>query len=114
MIGPSREHADTDTQTSPSCGRARAAPAPDLVCNIPEHHSLEDMVHKNQATIQRLRSGQGKPEGPQPYDYCADELVLLERRAEFEALDLAIGHRRQQLLQLEMASRGRRFRRGAG
>jgi imidazole glycerol phosphate synthase subunit HisF len=43
-----------------------------------------------------------------------DELVLLERRAEFEALDLAIGHRRQQLLQLEMASRGRRFRRGAG
>ena len=105
VIEPSREHADT--QTSPSCGRA--ARAADLVCNIPEHHSLEDMVHKNQATIQRLRSGQGKPQGPQPYDYCADELVLLERRAEFEALDLAIGHRRQQLLQLEMASRGRRF-----
>lgn len=61
-----------------------------LVCNIPEHHKLEDINHQLKSYIRELRLNQ------------EDDLRLSEKRAEFEALDLAINDRKQQLLNLEM------------
>lgn len=66
-----------------------------LVCNIPEHHKLEDLVHENRDYISKLKA-QLKSESN------FDEMMLLEKKAEFEALDLAINSRKQQLYSLEM------------
>lgn len=67
-----------------------------LVCNIPEHHKLEDLLHENKEYINKLKS-QLKSENAN-----LDEMALLEKKAEFEALDLAINTRKQQLYNLEM------------
>lgn len=66
-----------------------------LVCNIPEHHRLEDLVHEKGEYINKLKA-QLKT------DHHLDEMVLLEKKAEFEALDLAINTRKQQLYNLEL------------
>ncbi len=70
-----------------------------LICTIPEHHNLEDIVHQNREQIANLK------------DYIhniklssnMDDIALLEKKAEIEALDLAINDRKAQLLNMELA-----------
>ncbi len=76
-----------------------------LVCNIPEHHKLEDMVHRNQEIIAKLKV---PITNTHQFAYYTDDLILMEKKAEFEALDLAINNRKQQLVNMEFA-RNRRL-----
>jgi hypothetical protein len=71
-----------------------------LICNIPEHHKLEDLVHEYREQISKLKSYLREVEND-------ENMKLLEKRAEFEALDLAINQRRQQLINLEMTKNRR-------
>lgn len=70
-----------------------------LLCNIPEHHKLEDINHQLKEQISSLRNFIKSNQ--------QQENELMEKRAEFEALDLAINDRKQQLLKLEMAKNRR-------
>ena len=72
-------------------------PDSSLVCNIPEHHCLEDLMHQNREEIARLKSMLDNDS-----EANNDDLTLLDKRAEFEALDLAIDSRRQLLYNLEL------------
>ncbi|CAF0855532.1 unnamed protein product [Brachionus calyciflorus] len=69
-----------------------------LVCNIPEHHKLEDMNHQMKIQLNKLRNFIRDTRSDK-----IEEVDLAEKKAEFEALDLAINERKQQLLKLEMA-----------
>jgi len=69
-----------------------------LVCNIPEHHKLEDLLHENREYITKLKALIKSNTNMNPFD----EMTLLEKKAEFEALDLAINTRKQQLYNLEL------------
>lgn len=69
-----------------------------LVCNIPEHHKLEDLLHENREYITKLKALIKSNTSMNPFD----EMTLLEKKAEFEALDLAINTRKQQLYNLEL------------
>ena len=70
-----------------------------FICNIPEHHKLEDIVHQNREQIANLKY----------YIYNIkltnniDEIALLEKKAEIEALDLAINDRKSQLISIELS-----------
>lgn len=75
-----------------------------LVCNIPEHHSLEDLVHGYQEQLENLKAYVKEMDESSSMD---ENLALLDKRAEFEALDLAINQRRQQLVNLEMSKNRR-------
>lgn len=115
---PSRakKHANVSAQTFPVTPTKKSDPAtlkkPEhdttLVCNIPEHHKLEDMYHHNQEVLARLKSRNPNIAASHQFNYYTDDLVLLEKKAEFEALDLAINNRKQQLINLEFA-RNRRL-----
>lgn len=74
-----------------------------MLCNIPEHHKLEDMVHEYKNQIANLKIYLRDLESRRATLAESERLELLERRAEFEALDLAINQRKQQLFNLEMA-----------
>lgn len=74
-----------------------------MLCNIPEHHKLEDMVHEYKNQIANLKIYLRDLESRSATLAESERLELLERRAEFEALDLAINQRKQQLFNLEMA-----------
>jgi hypothetical protein len=86
-----------------------------LICNIPEHHHLEDMVHENREQIANLKSYLKKVNSQSSrFNDDVDDLDLIEKKAEFEALDLAINERKQQLLNLEFYNRRkRRFKSGS-
>lgn len=79
-----------------------------LVCNIPEHHNLEDMVHQYQEQLTQLKAYLRELDDQANSTINDDSMAILEKRAEFEALDLAINQRKQQLINLEM-SRNRRL-----
>jgi hypothetical protein len=76
-----------------------------LVCTIPEHHKLEDIVHQNREQISNLKN----------YIHGIklssnmDDIALLEKKAEIEALDLAINDRKSQLLNMELAKNRRLY-----
>jgi chromosome segregation ATPase len=70
--------------------------ATSLVCNIPEHHRLEDLLHDNREYIAKLKVQIKSSQN-------LNEMTLLDKKAEFEALDLAINTRKQQLYNLELA-----------
>lgn len=72
--------------------------ASSLVCNIPEHHKLEDLLHENREYITKLKAQLKSNTQLNHFD----EMTLLEKKAEFEALDLAINTRKQQLYNLEL------------
>lgn len=97
----------TPTKKNESANKKAEHDTP-LVCNIPEHHKLEDMCHHNQEIIARLKSRNPNIAGSHQFNYYTDDLVLLEKKAEFEALDLAINNRKQQLINIEFA-RNRRL-----
>ena len=78
-----------------------------LICNIPEHHKLEDMLHHNQEQIGKLKQLLNRKNAVNDRFHHDDDLMLLEKRAEFEALDLAINNRKQQLINLELAKNRR-------
>lgn len=68
-----------------------------LVCAVPEHHKLEDLNHQMKVQLNKLKN------------YIRDtrpsrmnELDFSEKKAEFEALDLAINERKHQLFNLEL------------
>jgi hypothetical protein len=86
-----------------------------LMCNIPEHHHLEDIVHENREQIASLKSYLKKVTSQSSrFNEDVDDLDLVEKRAEFEALDLAINERKQQLVNLEYYNRRkRRFKSGS-
>ena len=69
-----------------------------LVCTIPEHHRLEDIIHLNREEIANLKLHLKQLE----VSRCNEEIYLMDKRAEFEALDLAINSRRKQLIDLEL------------
>ena len=78
-----------------------------LVCNIPEHHELEDLAHQNREQIinlknllQQTQDDLIKQQMNNRYD-----VDMVERRAEFDALDLAINNRKKILYDLEMRKR---------
>ncbi len=67
-----------------------------------EHHDLEDILHKNREEIANLRTNL-KPSSENNHDRIYfDDIALLEKRAEFQALDLAINDRRRHLYHLEL------------
>jgi chromosome segregation ATPase len=63
------------------------------------------MVHRNQEIIAKLKAPIANTH---QFAYYTDDLVLMEKKAEFEALDLAINNRKQQLVNMEFA-RNRRL-----
>lgn len=69
-----------------------------LVCTIPEHHRLEDIIHLNREEIANLKLYLKQLE----VNSNNEEIYLLDKRAEFEALDLAINSRKKQLFDLEL------------
>ena len=69
-----------------------------LVCTIPEHHRLEDIIHLNREEIANLKLYLKQIE----VNSNNEEIFLLDKRAEFEALDLAINSRKKQLFDLEL------------
>ena len=75
-----------------------------LLCNIPEHHNLEDIVHNYQEQLENLKAYVREIDDDES---VGDNLAILEKRAEFEALDLAINQRKQQLINLEMSKNRR-------
>ncbi len=72
-----------------------------LVCTIPEHHRLEDIIHLNREEIANLKFHLKQLEVNNNAKVNED-LYLMDKRAEFEALDLAINTRRKQLVDLEL------------
>lgn len=72
-----------------------------LVCTIPEHHRLEDIIHLNREEIANLKFHLKQLEVSNSARVNED-LFLMDKRAEFEALDLAINTRRKQLIDLEL------------
>jgi hypothetical protein len=74
--------------------------------HIKEHHELEDMLHKNREELAKLRTNlKFSPENVEvafSERINFDEITLLEKTAEFQALDLAINNRRRHLYKLEM------------
>lgn len=80
-----------------------------LICNIPEHHSLEDLVHNYQQQLENLKAYVQEMDNETSSAASSTEanLALMEKRAEFEALDLAINQRKQQLVNLEMSKNRR-------
>ncbi len=78
----------------------------ELVCNIPEHHDLEDLNHMNREEIIRLQvllQSKNNVESSEQSDDDDDELA--DKRAEFDALDLAISDRKKKLFDLEVKKR---------
>ena len=69
-----------------------------LVCAVPEHHKLEDLNHQMKAQLNKLKNyiRETRPTRMNDFD-------LSDKKAEFEALDLAINERKHQLFNLEMA-----------
>ncbi|KAI0228191.1 Centriolin [Lamellibrachia satsuma] len=93
-----------------------------LVCNVPEHHDLEDYTHKLQETIRALKSQLGQygetsassSEDSQHVLFVDDlerralkklKVELKDRRAELEALDLAVGRQKSQLVHMREVER---------
>jgi hypothetical protein len=77
-----------------------------LMCNIPEHHLLEDLNHANRDEISRLKFLlQTKTDEPESTSNDDDHDELVDKRAEFEALDLAISDRKKKLFDLEIKKR---------
>lgn len=74
-----------------------------LICNIPEHHRLEDILHQKGIEIDSLKSYVNQLREKNEDVMTQDDFAHLEKRAEIQALDLAINNRRQQLINLEMA-----------
>lgn len=72
------------------------SPDQELICNVPEHHDLEDLLHEHKEEIDHLRILVNDFNSP-----------ILNKRAEFEALDLAINNRKQVLFDLELEKRRR-------
>jgi hypothetical protein len=78
-----------------------------LICNIPEHHDLEDLVHQNREEIISLKNLLQQAHD----DLCKQQMNgrydvdVMEKRAEFDALDLAINHRKGILFDLELRKR---------
>ncbi|KAK2177182.1 hypothetical protein NP493_614g00022 [Ridgeia piscesae] len=85
-----------------------------LVCNVPEHHNLEDYANKLQETIRSLKSqlvqygelSASSSEDSRHVLFVDDierralkklKVELKDRRAELEALDLAVGRQKSQL-----------------
>jgi hypothetical protein len=73
-----------------------------LVCTIPEHHRLEDIIHLNREEIANLKFHLKQLEVVNNNAKVNEDLYLMDKRAEFEALDLAINTRRKQLVDLEL------------
>jgi hypothetical protein len=70
-----------------------------LVCNIPEHHKLEDMIHQDHEQISNLKYYINSLRA----NHELEEIAVMEKKAEIEALDLAINDRKSQLISLELA-----------
>lgn len=70
-----------------------------LICNIPEHHRLEDIVHQHREQIANLKYYIHNLK----VNSNIDEIAVLEKKAEIEALDLAINDRKSQLVEIELA-----------
>lgn len=116
-----KRHSTQGTQTEVEKKRSREEKNDEmlmettLVCNIPEHHELEDLVHAYQEQLENLKAyvreidDEDEEKETATSSTLEDNLAVLEKRAEFEALDLAINERRQQLVNLEMA-KNRRMR----
>ena len=78
-----------------------------LVCNIPEHHELEDLAHQNREQIINLKSllQQSQDDLIRRQMNNQFDVNVIEKRAEFDALDLAINNRKQILYDLEIRKR---------
>ena len=82
-------------------------PVNTLVCNIPEHHELEDLAHQNRDQIINLKNllQQNQDELLRHQMNIQYDVNMIEKHAEFDALDLAINNRKQVLYDLEVRKR---------
>jgi hypothetical protein len=82
-------------------------PSNTLVCNIPEHHELEDLAHQNREQIINLKNLLQQSQDDLINQQMNNQVNvnIIEKRAEFDALDLAINNRKQILYDLEIRKR---------